>query len=160
MRKNLVILKFCLAFATMLVMASCDKKESVELETTTVSLGDICESVTATGTLESVSQVDVGTQVTGIVSKLYADYNSEVKAGQLLAEIDKTTLESELKSANASLTSAKLEYDYAKKNYVINSCTTNNSLAIMSSKPRRKHLWLHSKPTKSAKLTVFVQLET
>ena len=114
MRKNLVILKFCLAFATMLVMASCDKKESVELETTTVSLGDICESVTATGTLESVSQVDVGTQVTGIVSKLYADYNSEVKAGQLLAEIDKTTLESELKSANASLTSAKLEYDYAK----------------------------------------------
>ena len=117
MRKNLVILKFCLAFATMLVMASCDKKESVELETTTVSLGDICESVTATGTLESVSQVDVGTQVTGIVSKLYADYNSEVKAGQLLAEIDKTTLESELKSANASLTSAKLEYDYAKKNY-------------------------------------------
>ena len=70
MRKNLVILKFCLAFATMLVMASCDKKESVELETTTVSLGDICESVTATGTLESVSQVDVGTQVTGIVSRL------------------------------------------------------------------------------------------
>lgn len=119
MKKNSVISKLgvCLTLAAMLVSASCSEKESVELETTTVTYGDICESVTATGTLESVSQVDVGTQVTGIVSKLFADYNSEVKAGQLLAEIDKTTLESELRSADASLISAKLEYDYAKKNY-------------------------------------------
>ena len=100
-----------------MAVASCSKKENVSLQTATVSKGEITESVTATGTLECVTQVDVGTQVTGIVSKLYADFNSIVTQGQLIAEIDKTTLEADLKSADAQLESARLDYEYNKKNY-------------------------------------------
>ncbi|MGN1245297.1 MAG: efflux RND transporter periplasmic adaptor subunit [Muribaculaceae bacterium] len=103
--------------ALAIALCACGKKEKVTLETATASMGEIVETVTATGTLESVTQVDVGTQVTGIVSKLYADYNSIVTEGQVIAEIDKTTLESELKSANANMESAKQTYEYNKRNY-------------------------------------------
>ena len=100
-----------------IALFACGKKQQVTLETATAARGEIVETVTATGTLESVTQVDVGTQVTGIVSKLFADYNSIVKEGQVIAEIDKTTLESELKSANANMESAKQTYEYCKRNY-------------------------------------------
>ena len=73
--------------------------------------------MTATGTVESVTQVDVGTQVTGIVDKLYADYNSVVTKGELIAEIEKTLLESELRSADASMESARVTYEYNRTNY-------------------------------------------
>jgi HlyD family secretion protein len=82
-----------------------------------VETGDVFETVTATGTVESVTQVDVGTQVTGIISNIYVDYNSEVKQGQLIAEIEKVLLDSELKSANANMESARLTYEYNKTNY-------------------------------------------
>lgn len=111
--------KVWLAVGVSLLMAvtSCSKKEKVSLQTATVSKGEITESVTATGTLECITQVDVGTQVTGIVAKLYADFNSIVTEGQLIAEIDKTTLEAELQSADAQLEGARLDYEYNKKNY-------------------------------------------
>ena len=105
----------CAAIA--LALCACGKKQQVTLETATATKGEIVETVTATGTLESVTQVDVGTQVTGIVSKLFADYNSIVTAGQIIAEIDKTTLESDLKSVNATMESAKQTYEYTKKNF-------------------------------------------
>lgn len=110
-------LKTCVWLLAALAICSCSKKETMSLETATVEVGEISESVTATGTLESITQVDVGTQVTGIVSKLFADYNSIVKAGEIIAEIDKTTLESELKSANANMESAKQTYEYTRTNY-------------------------------------------
>lgn len=75
------------------------------------------EVVTATGTMESVTQVNVGTQVTGIIEHLYVDYNDHVKKGQLLAELEKTLLDSDLKSADANMASAKASYEYAKANY-------------------------------------------
>jgi HlyD family secretion protein len=100
-----------------LTFASCKQEKVVELETYTVAPVDITEVVTATGTMESVTQVDVGTQVTGIIDKLYADYNDQVTKGQLIAEIEKTLLESDLKSADASLASSKASYEYAKTNY-------------------------------------------
>lgn len=85
---------------------------------------DISTTVTATGTIEPVTKVDVGTQVSGIVSKLYVDYNSVVKAGQVIAELDKSNLTSELNSAKANLASAKAnlsslesELAYQKENY-------------------------------------------
>ena len=114
---NIIFKNICAATTMLLAVCSCAKKESVTLATATVEVGEITETVTATGTLESVSQVDVGTQVTGIVSKLYADYNSVVTEGQIIAEIDKTTLESELNSVNATLESARQTYEYTKKNY-------------------------------------------
>ncbi|MDE6669425.1 MAG: efflux RND transporter periplasmic adaptor subunit [Muribaculaceae bacterium] len=98
-------------------VTSCSEKSRMELETYTVAPTSMSEIVTATGTMESVTSVDVGTQVTGIIDKLYVDYNDHVTKGQLLAEIEKTLLDSELKSADASMASAKATYEYARKNF-------------------------------------------
>ena len=100
----------------LLLFCACSQKPQVKLVTAKVTSGDISESVTATGTVESVTQVDVGTQVTGIIDKLYADYNSVVTKGQLIAEIEKTLLESELRSADANMESARVTYDYTRTN--------------------------------------------
>jgi len=92
-------------------------KPKVSLETATVGRVDISNSVTATGTVEPVTEVEVGTQVSGIIDKLYVDFNDEVKAGQVIAEMDKVTLEAEYQSSQAQLSSAKTEYDYQSKEY-------------------------------------------
>lgn len=86
-------------------------------EATTVKRGSLQNSVTATGTVEPVTQVEVGTQVSGIVSHLYADYNSVVKKGQLIAELDKTNLLNDLASKKSNLAVSKTEYEYQQKNY-------------------------------------------
>ncbi len=86
-------------------------------EATTVKRGSLQNSVTATGTVEPVTQVEVGTQVSGIVSHLYADYNSVVKKGQLIAELDKTNLLNDLSSKKSNLAVSKTEYEYQQKNY-------------------------------------------
>lgn len=91
--------------------------EQVRLETAPVSRIALSNSVTATGTVEPVTQVEIGTQVSGIIARLYADYNDRVHAGQLIAEMDKETLQAELESSEALLASSKTEYDYQTKNF-------------------------------------------
>lgn len=93
------------------------KDAQIAFETEKVGKGTIQISVTATGTVEPVTEVTVGTQVSGIVNKLYVDYNSEVKKGQIIAELDKTNLVSTLTSAKASLESAQSSLEYEKKNF-------------------------------------------
>lgn len=83
------------------------KKEQVQFNTAEVAPANIVNTVSATGTIEPVTSVTVGTQVSGIVSKLYVDYNSVVKKGQVIAELDKSNLTSELNSAKASLEQSK-----------------------------------------------------
>ncbi len=92
-------------------------KAPLNLEIARVEKNSISNTVTATGTVEPVTEVEVGTQVSGIVDKLYADYNDVVKAGQLIAEMDKVNLKAELASAQAQLASTKTEYDYQQRNY-------------------------------------------
>lgn len=92
-------------------------KHKVTYETATIKKGEISESVTATGTIEPVTEVEVGTQVSGIIDKIYADYNSTVTKGQLIAEMDRVTLQTELASQRAAYNGAKAEYEYQKKNY-------------------------------------------
>ena len=92
-------------------------KHKVTYATANVSKGDISNSVTATGTIEPVTEVEVGTQVSGIIDKIYVDYNSTVTKGQLIAEMDRATLQSELASQQATYDGAKAEYEYQKKNY-------------------------------------------
>lgn len=116
MKTNKKILSLLLPAAALLT-ASCSKKTSYELDTYTVEPLSLSEIVTATGTMESMTSVDVGTQVTGIISSLYVDFNDQVTKGQLIAEIDKTVLQSELQSADATLASAKATYDYTSANY-------------------------------------------
>ena len=92
-------------------------REKVTLETAAATRITISNSVTATGTVEPVTEVEVGTQVSGIIDKLYVDYNDVVEAGQLIAEMDKVTLQAELESAEAQLASCKTEYEYQQKSY-------------------------------------------
>ncbi len=92
-------------------------RHDIMFNSTKVIKNDISNSVTATGTVEPVTQVEIGTQVSGIVSKLYVDYNSEVKKGQIIAELDKTNLLNDLASKKSALASAKTEYEYQQKNY-------------------------------------------
>lgn len=94
-----------------------DAPFEVTYETAKVEKATIGNSVTATGTIEAVTSVDVGTQVSGIIDKIYVDYNSTVKKGQVIAELDKTNLTSELRSANSQLESAKSDLAYQKSNY-------------------------------------------
>ena len=93
------------------------KEEKVSFETAKVEKQNISTSITATGTIEPVTSVTVGTQVSGIVSKLYVDYNSVVKKGQVIAELDKTNLISELNTAKANLSSAQSTLNYELANY-------------------------------------------
>ena len=93
------------------------KEQKTEFETAKVERQNIHTSITATGTIEPVTSVTVGTQVSGIVSKLYVDYNSVVKKGQIIAELDKTNLISELNTAKANLSSAQSTLGYEQANY-------------------------------------------
>jgi len=93
------------------------KEEKISFETAKVEKQNIQNSITATGTIEPVTSVTVGTQVSGIVSKLYVDYNSVVKKGQVIAELDKTNLISELNTAKANLSSAQSTLSYEQSNF-------------------------------------------
>ena len=92
-------------------------KATLQFDTTKVEAANITKSVTATGTIEPVTSVTVGTQVSGIVSKLFVDYNSVVKKGQVIAELDKTNLISELNTAKANLASAESTLKYEQVNF-------------------------------------------
>ncbi len=105
------------AVAVMLIAGKNKKLQAITYETAVAGKGDIAVYVTATGTIEPVTEVEVGTQVSGIIDKLYADYNSVVREGQLIAEMDKVTLESDLASAKATYQGSEAEYIYQKKNY-------------------------------------------
>jgi HlyD family secretion protein len=102
------------------IIAIVNKKggnEQISFQTAQVEPGDIATKITATGTIEPVKTVDVGTQVSGIVKRLYVDYNSVVKRGQIIAELDRTNLLSDLSTAQSRLRAEQIELDYQKKNY-------------------------------------------
>ena len=115
--KRIQIINLATLLLTAGMVASCGKKLEFSYTFAEVAKQDITTTVTATGTIEPVTSVDVGTQVSGIVSKLYVDYNSVVKAGDVIAELDRTNLMSELSSTQANLKSAQSELDYQKTNY-------------------------------------------
>ncbi len=107
-----------LAIAVVAWLMSTGKKESqVTFDTATVAPANIQNSITATGSIEPVTSVTVGTQVSGIVNKIFVDYNSKVTKGQVIAELDKTNLTSELNTAKANLQSAQSTFNYEKSNY-------------------------------------------
>ena len=112
-----VLLAVAVAVAAWIVVRSVSAKPGVKIQTETLSRGDMENSVTATGTVEPLEQVEVGTQVSGIIARIYVDYNSQVKEGQVIAELDKDVLETELASAKLSVESNKNEYEYQQKSY-------------------------------------------
>lgn len=119
LKKRNILIAACVvvAVAGLWLWLRPSKNAGITLETAATSRITISNSVTATGTVEPVTEVEVGTQVSGIIDKLYVDYNDVVKAGQLIAEMDKVTLQAELESSQAELASSKTEYEYQLKNY-------------------------------------------
>jgi len=93
------------------------KKDQLQLESVVVEKGSISTSITATGNIKPIKQVEVGTQVSGRIEKIYVDFNSKVKKGQLLAELDKINLKSALREAQASYDNAVSEQKYLTKTY-------------------------------------------
>jgi len=118
MKKNIIIgiIGVVIIVALFLIFGKSSKSD-YKLETTTMLPKDINIIVTATGRVEPVTKVDVGTQVSGIISRIYVDYNSKVTKGQVLAELDKIALQSDLTSKEMELNSARVEYEYQKKNF-------------------------------------------
>lgn len=103
--------------AVVVWLLSGDKKEEqINFKQEKVATHTLQNSITATGTIEAVTSVTVGTQVSGIVNKLYVDYNSVVKKGQVIAELDKTNLISELNTAKANLASTESNLSYQSAN--------------------------------------------
>lgn len=117
-KKVLAAVAAAVAIAVIVWLFSGKKKtEHISFVTEKAVVANIQNSITATGTIEPVTSVTVGTQVSGIVSRLYVDYNSTVKKGQVIAELDKTNLISQLNAAKASLNSMQSTLDYQQANY-------------------------------------------
>lgn len=106
-----------LAVVAFLILRKSEKPQ-MKYKTAEIHRGSIVNTVTATGTIEPIVQVEVGTQVSGIINHIYVDYNSVVKKGEVIAELDKTTLEADLASSSATLQSNKTEYEYQEKNFL------------------------------------------
>ena len=117
MKKIAIIIIVLAVIAGLFFIFRSGENKTVTYETTTIKKGSINTTVTATGTIEPITKVDVGTQVSGTISRLYVDYNSVVKKGQLIAELDRTLLEAAMASDSANMESSKSEYEYQKKNF-------------------------------------------
>ena len=93
------------------------KKMMLVVDSDPCQTGNIENTVTATGEIQPVYKVEVGTQVSGIVEKMYVDYNSQVKKGQLLAELDKSLLLEQVKQAQATLSTSTSNKQLAQKSF-------------------------------------------
>jgi len=118
MKKLYVIIPvLVLIILLFLIFRITGKKSQAEYLTTEVKRGDISIIVTATGTLQAVTTVLVGSQVSGTISALYADFNDQVKKGQLLAQLDPTFLKAQVSQSEADLEKAKASVSLSKKDY-------------------------------------------
>lgn len=118
-KKKTLVIAAVAAIAALAVwlLSGGKKEETITFDTAAVAPANIMNSITATGTIEPVTSVTVGTQVSGIVSKLFVDYNSVVKKGQVIAELDKTNLMSQLNTAKTQLATAQSQLNYQTANY-------------------------------------------
>lgn len=113
-----IVLAVVVITGGLIVLRSFQKAgQQMELETERVTRGEINEVITATGTLEALETVEVGTQVSGVIEKIYVDYNSQVKKGQLLAKLDQTPLIAQLDQSKATVDQAEAELQYQKATY-------------------------------------------
>ena len=135
------------AGAAIWLFGGSSRKQQVTYEMVKVGPTDISNFVTATGTIEPVTEVEVGTQVSGIIDKIYVDYNTIVKEGQLIALMDKVTLESELASSQATYDGAKAEYEYQKKNYERNKGLKAKNLISDTDYEQSEYNYLKAKST-------------
>src|SRR6267378_546905 len=115
-RRNVVIGAVITLVLAVFVLARCRKSSASAFQTATVTRGPITQAVTATGTLNPVVNVQVGSQVSGNIAKLFADFNSEVKAGQTVAQIDPALFQATVTQAEGDLANAQAALELAKVN--------------------------------------------
>jgi len=116
MNRKLIIAGVVLLLATSFVFVRCGKSRAAEFQTTSVTRGPITQAVTATGTLNPVVNVQVGSQVSGNIQKLFVDFNSKVKAGDVVAQIDPVLFKATVTQAEGDLASAQAALELAKIN--------------------------------------------
>jgi HlyD family secretion protein len=146
-RKNIFISGVILTAVavTLLSVHSCKKSRTYSFETSDVTRGSIVNTVSATGTLEAITSVVVGTQVSGIVEKLYVDFNTPVKKGQILAELDKTALRSSVQQSRASFDNAQAEMVFQSTNYERSRALFEKNLIAQSDYDQAKYNYEKSK---------------
>ncbi len=113
MKKILIGAAVVIALGIIAFVAFRSKEEEPKFRTEKVVRGDIVQTVTATGTVNAVTTVLVGTQVSGAIKHIYVDFNSPVKKGQLIAQIDPSTFEAQVEQAKANLLAAKANVEKA-----------------------------------------------
>jgi len=117
MKKKIIIGIIVVAALSIGIKMLTGNGKELKLNTATVREETVEITVTATGYVQPVDKVEVGTQVSGVIEKLYVDFNTQVRRGQLLAELDKSTLSEKLVQARASVSSAESDLDFSQKNY-------------------------------------------
>ncbi|HEV2995217.1 MAG TPA: biotin/lipoyl-binding protein, partial [Chthoniobacterales bacterium] len=115
-RRNLIIAAIATLFVLGVVLSRCARSTASQFQSATVTRGSITQAVTATGTLNPVVNVQVGSQVSGNIAKLFADFNSEVKAGQVVAQIDPVLFQAAVTQAEGDLATAQAGLELAKLN--------------------------------------------
>ncbi|APZ47440.1 efflux transporter periplasmic adaptor subunit [Polaribacter reichenbachii] len=117
--KKIIIISIVLVAIAVVAYSFMNQEEAavIEAKTITAQTGNVTTMVTATGTIEPITQVEVGTQVSGVVEHIYVDYNSTVKEGQLIAELDKTNLKAAKIQAQAAYDNAVNQRNYMKTIY-------------------------------------------
>ena len=117
-KKKLIFLIICLCLVGYFIFKPEKSKFNIkDFDLDTVSVGNITKTITANGTINPVNVINVGTQVSGTIEKIYADYNDTVKKGQRLAESDTSILEKSVNEANSTMKKAKADLDLVQLNY-------------------------------------------
>src|ERR1051325_3563925 len=111
----LVLALLVVAFGVWYIFFKPAAKAPFVIRYSAVDYGEISRGVTATGTLQAVTTVQVGSQISGTIKELYADFNTKVRKGQVLAQLDPANYEAAVTSATANLARAKADYDAASK---------------------------------------------
>src|SRR5213078_1625915 len=115
-RRNLIISAAVLLIAAFFLFSRLGRSNAAQFQTATVTRGPITQTVTATGTLNPVVNVQVGSQVSGNIQKLFADFNSQVKAGQTVAQIDPALFQAAVTQAEGDLATSQAAFELAKLN--------------------------------------------
>ncbi|HOY47509.1 MAG TPA: efflux RND transporter periplasmic adaptor subunit [Alphaproteobacteria bacterium] len=125
-RKWWLITIFVVVFGGMFLFGDSKQQTNSQFATIGLSRGDLRQVVTATGEIQPLNTISIGSQVSGIIEKIYVDYNSKVKKGDILLTIDPTVLQASVDEAKASLISAESQRNYAKNDYSRNKTLFND----------------------------------
>ncbi|MBI4654452.1 MAG: efflux RND transporter periplasmic adaptor subunit [Nitrospirae bacterium] len=114
MKKFFIVFVFIAVSGVVIFLTLGNRKDELKFKTEKIIRGDILETVTAAGAVNPVTAVLVGTQVSGTIKHIYADFNSPVQKGQLIVQIDPATFEAQVEQAKANLTAAKANVEKAE----------------------------------------------